>query len=210
MKNETKEKARDLYAHSNLTKTQIAAMLGISRTALHGWVREGYWDRLKQAAEHLPSILAEKCYHIFGHVADAYLSERRLTNPVNHQEADTLYKLMLTIQKLKNRSTINESMEMFKVFEDRLVKENPRLAEEIFPYIDDHLAARGTITTGSLMPDNFTHLGRLPFDPPEKNWEEEALDNNDISDWTMAQLDMEEQASSAPQNTDNQPETANN
>jgi len=188
MYTDKKAQARDLFAQTDLTKTQIASILGISRTTLHGWVREGNWDRLKRSAEHLPSILAEKCYLIFGQLADNYLSERRLTNPISFKEAETLHRIMLTIQKMRNRNTVNESMEMFALFQDILKKENPGLAGEVFPYIEKHLSSRASVYTHGLLPANFTKMGRIPFDPPG-NIEEEQLDYKDFFDWDVARME---------------------
>jgi DNA-binding XRE family transcriptional regulator len=187
MKNDIKQQAKELYYQTDLTKTQIAAVLGISRTSLHYWIKENNWDRLKTSAEHLPSILAEKCYHILGQVADSYLSERRLTNPVGRQEAETLYKIMLTIKQLKNRSTVNESMEMFALLQDRVKKSDPKLAEDLFPYIEEHLAARAAVTTGHLLPEGFTPMGCLPFDPIIDT-DEQAIDTKEIFDYVVSQM----------------------
>jgi len=160
---EKKQQARDLFFQTELTKTQIAALLGISRRSLTYWIKDGDWTRLKQSATHLPSMLAENCYHIFGHLTESYLSERRLTNPVSNREIDALHKLAMTANKLKNRSTLNESMEMFGFFMDGLKRRNARLAEEIAPYIDQYLSSRAAVYTANLLPDHFTGIGgRIP------------------------------------------------
>jgi transposase-like protein len=187
MKNDIRQQAQELYYQSGLSKSQIAAALGVSRRSLHYWIKEGNWDRLKASAEHMPSILAEKCYHIFSQTADSFLSEQRLTNPISHKEADTLYKLMLTIKQLKNRNTVSESMEMFALFQDRVKKENPKLAEEITPFIEEHLTARAAVTTGHILPEGFTPMGRLPFDHVIDT-DEMALDNKDLCDWAIEQM----------------------
>jgi transposase-like protein len=203
MKNDIRQQAQELYYQSGLTKSQIAAALGVSRRSLHYWIKEGNWDRLKASAEHMPSILAEKCYHIFSQTADSFLSEQRLTNPISHKEADTLYKLMLTIKQLKNRNTVSESMEMFALFQDRVKKENPKLAEEITPFIEEHLTARAAVTTGHILPEGFTPMGRLPFDH-DINTDEMALDNKDLCDWAIEQMGDTDYF---PQATQNMPAT---
>jgi hypothetical protein len=67
MENEKKQQAKHLFLQSELTKSQIAGLLNVSRRSLSYWVKEGDWQRLKDSATHLPAILAENCYHIFGH-----------------------------------------------------------------------------------------------------------------------------------------------
>lgn len=192
MNNDKKLQAKDLFYQTDLTKTQIANILGISRRSLHYWIREGNWDRLKNSAEHLPSILAENCYHIFGQLTEHYLSERRLTNPVSRHEADTLHKLMLTINKLKNRATVNENMEMFALFLDGLKKRNPQLAHDLNPYIEEYLTYRASIYRRDLMPDTFSPVGRLPT--PETDYTEQTLDNKDFFDWDTERMDTPDTA----------------
>lgn len=91
MLHEKKQQAKELFFQTDLSKTQIANLLGISRRSLHYWVKDEHWDRLRESATQLPALLAEKCYHIFGHLTDQYLSELRATKPITHKEADTLH-----------------------------------------------------------------------------------------------------------------------
>ena len=178
-----KTQARDLYAQTALTKTQIAATLGIHRNTISTWVREGDWDRLKAAGQNLPSILAENCYHIMGHLTEHYLSEWRLTDPISHKEADTLYKLACTISKLRSRTTINETMEMMGAFSEDLRKQNKKLAGQLRPYVDKYLARQAKISVASLLPQEFTAPGgRIPGEVPDETEErkkETALDNRE-------------------------------
>ena len=169
MNTEKKQQAKNLFFQTELTKTQIAGLLSISRRSLTYWIKEGNWSRLKDSATHLPSLLAENCYHIIGHLTESFLSERRLTNPVTHKEVDSLYRLALTVDKLKNRSTINESMEMFGFFIDGLRKKNAQLAADIMPYIDEYISARADVYAVDVMPANFTGIGgRIPWVEEDK------------------------------------------
>ncbi len=122
-------------------------------------------------------MLAENCYHIVGHLTEHFLSERRLTNPVSNKDADTLHKLTMTINKLKNRSTLNESMEMFGYFLEMLRSKNAKLAEEVMPYIDEHMSSRAGIYAHHVQPDSFTHMGRLPW--PDAVDTEKLIDNRE-------------------------------
>ncbi len=175
---EKKQLAKNLFFQTELTKTQIANMLGVSRRSITYWIKEGDWLRLKTSATHLPSLLAETCYHMIGHLTDAYLSERRLTNPVSHKEIDGLYKLTLTIGKLKNRSTLNESMEMFGFFLDGLRRKKPDLAVELTPFIEEYIESRAAVYTNDAMPEHFTGIGgRIPW--IEKDKTEEHIDDRE-------------------------------
>ncbi len=116
----------------------------------------------------MPAILAENCYHIFGHLTEYYLSDRRLTNPVSYKEVDTLHKLTLTIKNLKSRTTINESMQVLTSMLDNIRQHDEPLAQKITPYVDEYIAKRADIYTADLMPDNFTGIGgRIPWQPED-------------------------------------------
>ncbi len=169
MKTEQKQQARNLFFQTELTKTQIANLLNISRRTMSYWVKEGNWNRLKKSVNHMPAILAENCYLIFGHLTEYYLSERRLTNPVSYKEVDTLHKLTLTIKNLKSRATINESMQVLTCMLDNIKQHDEPLAEKITPYVDEYIAKRADIYTSDLMPEHLTGIGgRIPWEPEDR------------------------------------------
>ena len=177
MENDKKQSARHLYAQTDLNKTQIANMLGIHRHTLSIWIREGDWDRLRAAGDNLPSILAEKVYLMIGHLTDYHLSERRMTDPISHKEADTLYKLALTVAKLRTRSALNESMEMMGHLLQRIQKKDADLATRLAPHIDEYLSEKAHIHTEHLMPEGYTAPGgRIPVPTPQ----EEADHNKEL------------------------------
>ena len=187
MLHEKKQQAKELFFQTDLSKTQIANLLAISRRSLHYWVKDEHWDRLRESATQLPALLAEKCYHIFGHLTDQYLSELRATKPITHKEADTLHKLVITINKLKNRSTLNENIETFSYFLEGLKKQAPELATQVTPYIDKYLTGRASIFTSQLAPANYNNQGLIPL--PETDITEQQLDTRDLFDWDNEHMD---------------------
>ena len=182
MNTEQQQQAQHLYFQTDLTKTQIAELLNISRSSLHFWIRENNWDRLKKSAAHLPSLLAENCYHIIAHFTESLLSECRVMRPITHQEADTLHKLTLTVKKLKTQSTLNEAMEMFAFFMESVKAKSAGLAESITPHVNAFIASRASIHRHHMLPENFNDNGFLPV--KEENVKETQLDIQDIMEWT--------------------------
>ncbi|MBE2288169.1 MAG: hypothetical protein IAE95_01345 [Chitinophagaceae bacterium] len=177
MINEKKHQAKTLFFQTGLTNTQIASLLSVSRRSISTWVKEGDWNRLKQSAKYLPSMLAENCYHIIGHLTESYLSESRLTNPVTFKEIEGLHRLTLTAKKLQNRCTINENMELFGYFMEMVSQRNPELARSIHPYIDEFISARASVYAQHVQPDTFNSLGRIPV--PEEDITERQLDRQE-------------------------------
>ncbi len=177
MINEKKHQAKTLFFQSGLNNSQIASLLNVSRRSISTWVKEGDWNRLKQSAKYLPSMLAENCYHIIGHLTESYLSENRLTNPVTFKEVEALHKLTITAKKLQNRCTINENMELFGYFMEMVSQRNPELAQTIHPYIDEFISARASIYTQHIQPDTFNSMGRIPV--TEEDITEKQLDRQE-------------------------------
>ena len=181
MNNEKQQQAKNLYFQSDLNKTQIADLLDVSRHSIHYWVKENNWQRLKKSAAMMPSIIAENCYMIMDNFTQSLLSEFRIKRPITRQEADTLHKLTLTIGKLKKRSTINESMEMFAYFMENINKKAPELAEQVQPFVDDYIASQASVYTDALKPEYFNQFGLIPQQEPD--YEENKADAQDIWHW---------------------------
>ncbi len=162
MKTEQHQNARNLYMQTSLSKSQIAELLGISRTTIYNWAAQGNWDRLKKSAQHMPAIMAEKFYYVLGHMADDLLSESRIMKPCTRQEADAIYKLTLSINKLKNRSTLNENMEAFQVFLDQLKQSDPTLAAQLLPHMSEYFTRQASIYSYTHQPADFNAMGFAP------------------------------------------------
>ncbi len=186
-----KQQAKELYYQSDLTKTEIAATLGISRRALHYWIKVHNWDKLKESAAVLPALLAQKCYHIIGHLTDHYLDEYRARKPVTITEAETLYKLTLTIRKLKQHCTMSEAMEVFKDFNERLAKHDKKLSKSLSGYMEQYFTSEAYDTPQLFQSKDYNSQGRLihqtgeidideDFGPTEKK-----LDERDLLDWAI-------------------------
>jgi hypothetical protein len=181
MKLEQQQQAQQLYFQTDLSKTQIAEALGISRRSLHYWIRHNNWERLKKNAQHIPATLAENCYYIMGHLTNGILSERRADNPVTPQEVNMLYKLTLTINKLKARTTTNESMETLARLTDNINKTDPKLAADLQPHINEYIADCAATDTSAFIPDRFNSSAHIP--ETGHNTEEGRLDQEDLAAW---------------------------
>ena len=142
MKQEQQQQAQSLYFQTDLSKSEIATMLGISRSTLHSWVRDYNWDHIKKSALHIPSQLAENCYFIMARMQEDILSEERRDKPATYQEVNALYKLTLTASKLKTRNLLNETLELGAHFIEFVDHQSPAAADFIKPYIDGYIVSR--------------------------------------------------------------------
>ena len=209
MNTEKQASAKALYFQTSLSASQIAEVLHIPRRTIHHWIRENNWQRIRQSATVMPSLLAEHCYHMFDRLSVAVLSEDRIMQPVTHKEADTLHKLVLTANKMKNRATLNENLERLGFFMESVNKESPEMATAISPFVDRFIAKRAAVNMSQLMPEHFNEIGFIP--KKEKSQEEireTQLDIQDIMDWTSKDttiVDIEQFRSKADPTPDNPP-----
>jgi len=186
-----KQQAKELYYQTELTKTEIANTLGISRQVLHYWIKVHNWEKLKESAAVLPSLLAQKCYHIIGHLTDNYLDEMRTHKPVTLTEAETLYKLTLTIRKLKAHSTMCETMEVFKDFHERLARHDKKLSKSLTRHIEHYFTSEAIDTPMVFQSKDYNDSGRLIHQTGEVDIDEDfgptekKLDERDLLDWTI-------------------------
>ena len=179
MKQEQLQQAQNLYFQTDLSKAEIASMLGVSRRTIHYWAHDNQWDTIKKSAATMPSMLAHNCYFIMARMQEDILSEERRDKAPTYQEVNGLYKLMLTINKLRDRNPLNETLEMGTHFMEFVNDQSPEAVDLIKPFIDGYIASRA-----KAQPKQFTPAKPINNNqPPTK----ETLDRE-------AQLDLEDLA----------------
>src|ERR1700721_1874323 len=177
MKYQEQEKAKELYFQTNMTKTDIAATVGVNRRTILLWCKQGNWEKLRQSSRHLPAIVAEKCYYLLDHFTTKLLQDPDLFT-LSFKDAQTIHMLTTSIKKLKNRSTVNESMEMFNFFYEGLKKKNPQLAADILPEIEEYITSRSDRETSDFLIEGFTKEGIAEF--PDQETQEQYADDADL------------------------------
>jgi transposase-like protein len=188
MKTDQKKQAEQLFFQTDLNKSEIANMLGISRSTLHSWVRENNWERLKQASAHMPVMLTELSYYAMHQLLESVLSENRIMKPITKQEADTLHKMTLTINRLGKRTSLNESMELIAFFMEDVAAKDPEAAKTIKPFIQSFIQSRAAVQPHHFTPAKFGDMGYIPVPTPsDKDLEEAQLDLADIMAWSSEQ-----------------------
>ncbi len=177
MKNEQKEEAKNLYFEANLSKTEIAEKLGINRKTLLFWSKQGNWDKLKLSAQNVPSLVAEKCYYLIDQFTSGLLEKGAVISNLSLKHAQTIHLLAATIKKLKNRSTVNESMEMFNFFLEGLNRRDPALAEQVKPQIEEYITIRNNAEIADFLLEGFNENGTCS--EYEKTKQEKLQDTKD-------------------------------
>jgi hypothetical protein len=177
MKNTQREEAQQLFFQSNLTKTDIASRLNVSRRTITLWSHQGNWDTLRRSARSMPAMVAEKCYHLLNQYTTGLLGDNYTAASINIKHAQTIHLLASSIRKIKNRSTVNESMEMFNFFLDGLTRRNPALAAQVAPELEEYIGARAATSTNDHLTDEFASDASVPF--PADELKEQLADEKD-------------------------------
>jgi DNA-binding XRE family transcriptional regulator len=180
MKNEKQQQARNLYFRTNLKKTEIAEILDVDRRTIYQWSVDGNWERLKMSSNSMPIVLAEKCYYLVGHFTDHLLSRGSIDGAMARSDAETLYKLVLSIGKLRKGSTVNENMEAFTYFLESIKKKDPALAEQVLPHFEEYITQRKDLTETSFLPDGYTKDGWMQPAPPAGQVKDKQPDEVDM------------------------------
>lgn len=173
-----KEQAKRLYAQSNHSNTAIAEAVGVNRQTLTFWVHEGNWQTLRHAARTMPSIVADKLYRIIDGVAVGILQDPYGLRNMPTKQAQTIHLLSAAIKKIKNFSTLNETMELFNNFMDGLRRRNPDLADKILPFVDEFIEYRGAPKVTDNLTTEFSPDGSIP------------QQNNEIIELAQDQADL--------------------
>jgi len=176
MKSAQQDKAKELFFQTNLSKKEIAAKVGVNRKTILFWSQQGNWDKLRMSSRTMPSLIAEKCYYLIDQYANSLLVDGMSTNYscLQLKHAQTIHLLASSIKKLKNRSTVNESMEMFNFFLDGVNRRDPGLAEQIAPMMEEYITIRKNVDTTDSLLEEFRQDGTLPY--PEKEINENNAD----------------------------------
>jgi DNA-binding XRE family transcriptional regulator len=177
MKDQQQEKARELYFQTNMSKTAIAEHTGVARKTVLFWAKQGNWDKLRMSARNMPSLVAEKCYYLINQYLESLLVDGTANTYCTLQlrHAQTIHLLATTIKKLKNRSTVNESMEMFNFFLDGLNRRDPELAEKVAPQMEEYIRIRKNCDTNDFLLEEFRQDATLPYPEEEikESWQDE-------------------------------------
>lgn len=168
MKSSQQEEARRLYIQSNQSKTKIAEQLGVTRRTVYQWSIDGDWETLRASARCMPAILAQRVYHLIGHLTEHLLRRDCAYQSVGKDDVYVLKGLVQAVTKLKDGSTATENMETFTLFMEQLQHKNPSLAQEVAPHVGDFVHSKATLAHSHLALDGYNADGSLPFDAEEQ------------------------------------------
>ena len=178
--------AEQLFYQTDLTKTQIADCLGINRRTLTNWASDNHWDRIRTSARHMPALIAENLYIAIAHLTNSVVAEDRINKPITDTESKILHRLILDVNKLKNRSTLNENLEMLRYFMEFVEAKDPNAIDTIQPFVNEYIKSRARVQPGQFLPPGFNDYGFMPKkeDDLAEHWKDihERMTSEDYPD----------------------------
>ena len=175
MKTEKQQQAYNLFFQTGMSQAEIVRLLEIDRKTLHNWMSEGNWRQLKKSAHHIPAKLAEQFYYMLANLNQEILGRAHQPYPLTH-EVEQLRKMTMCIRNIKNRQTINESLESFTHLADILSIKDPELAAQLRPHIQSYVKDRADFKFADAISEEYQcdpALGEMfdyemrPFDDSE-------------------------------------------
>jgi transposase-like protein len=141
MKQDPRERAYNLYFHTNLTQQQIAERAGVSSRTIYEWMKQGNWKTLKATSRIMPAQVVDDIYKHISHlnwtIKNRPFEERYPTKA----EAETLRKLIFCIPRVKLNVSRGESAQAMMNFVGWLEQRNKDAAIYFTDFIDEYLHA---------------------------------------------------------------------
>ncbi len=181
-KNDLKELAESLFIKTNLTKTEIAQMLGISRRTVHYWAADNAWDRLKSCTDNMPSIGTENAWLLLTSYQEKLLAPERAFNQLTNDEVNNVCKLGSLVRKLTKGNALNETIELRNRFMEFVNQKNPDKALEVQSMLDDFIRTQAKVSSRSILLGKLDEHGCIP--KKEENIKETQLDIQDVVHWS--------------------------
>jgi transposase-like protein len=181
MKQNQLQDAERLFFQTELNNSQIAETVGVSRRTLYYWVKDNEWDRLKKSAQHMPSLLAENMYLIMARMQADLMAEGHAYTPVTPQEIKMVDMASRTINRLRNRHTVNETLELQAHLMDYVQQQHPEAVDILLPIIKGFLKSRAKVQPHRFMAGKLKDNGSV--NQTEINIRENQLDLEDMMYW---------------------------
>lgn len=113
--------AEQLYIYADMSQKDIAVYLEVSENTVSKWKTDGKWDELKGAKTLTKDEIIKNYYLI---TADTLQRARDDKRSLTSGEADSLYKIACSIDKLDKTIKLPQVIAVFKKFNEWLAEEN--------------------------------------------------------------------------------------
>jgi transposase len=116
------------YFFAGKSQIEIAELLDTPANTINRWVAEGDWKKLRDAKTITRDKLVSNMISQIVAMEDLAKQENRI---LNAKETDSINKLASAIEKLDKKVNISVYIQVFKEFNEYLLKEDLELAKQV-------------------------------------------------------------------------------
>jgi hypothetical protein len=141
MKTTQKQQAKNLFFGTTKSRKEIADELTIDEKTLYLWIKKEAWDENKKAALAAPAIIVDNLCYMLVELQN-YISERPIGSRFpTAQEADTMRKLINSITKMKEYTSVGSNMQMMVDFTN-YIGADQQFCDQLQTYAESYFTAR--------------------------------------------------------------------
>jgi len=141
MKTTQKQQAKDLFFGTNLSRKEIAEELAVDEKTLYLWIKKEAWDEHKKAAHAAPAIIVDNLCYMLVELQN-YIAERPIgLRFPTAKEADSMRKLINSIYKMKQYSSVGMNMQMMVDFTN-YIGADQQFCDQLQAYAESYFTAR--------------------------------------------------------------------
>ena len=135
-----REWAKHLFTRGEKNYRQIANDTGISEAQLRQWATESSWEMIRKTMPTSKEYQLEKLYLLLEKANEKLLG----TEDVNAKDVDLIVKYTAAIKNLDTEVSLQQIVEVAKIFTSWLNAHNSVLAKTITMYFDKFIKERST------------------------------------------------------------------
>ncbi len=129
-----KQQACNLYLGSDLTQSQIAALIGVSQKTVSQYISENKWNLVKERAKQMPALFLEQMNSELEDINDVIARRPKGERHPTLGEAEVRRKIMYSMASIKERQSVGTHMEAIINFLKHVQGENLEHARIISDY----------------------------------------------------------------------------
>jgi len=119
------------YFFNFYAQKEIAELLDTPENTISRWVQGGDWKKIR---DHKTVTRDKLVSNLLSQVNQIEESARNEGRPMNSKETDSILKLAMAVEKLDKKINLSIYIQVFKEFNDFLIREDFELAKRFIPF----------------------------------------------------------------------------
>ena len=173
---EKKHQAQFLYMAGGKTQKEIADLVGVSERAVHAWIHQYAWDKLRLAAFQAPVTIADNLSSQIVELQNAIAAREPGNRYPTTQEAEVMRKLISSWERMKKHPSLSVHMQVLETFRNYIRPVDKQFAAHLGRYTEQFIGAKSVNGYAPYQPE----YGLEPVSPILPGYDEaDGLDENE-------------------------------